>query len=66
MEEITIKLNTEKAEKLSIAIYNIFINNFFDFSEALKDLYNFDDLLKLNHLMIDLKSLIDIELTRDL
>ena len=64
MEEIKIKIETEKAEKLSIFINNAFINNFFDFSNALESIYNFNNLLKLKELMIYLKAVIDDELDK--
>lgn len=64
MEELKIKLETEKAEKISIFINNTFIYNFFDFSNALDSIYDFKSLLELKELMIYLKSVIDEELDK--
>ena len=65
MEQITIKLDQDKAEQISIVLYNLFIKDFFDFSQAIDENYmSFDELLKLCNLMIDLKACIDESLDK--
>lgn len=62
MENVTIKLKYEEAEKISQAIYNLFISNYYDVSEALEEIYDFDSIQELCHILINLKGAIDIEL----
>lgn len=63
--KLLVEMDYDKAEKISILLNNLFINDFFELSMALdEDFISFDDLLKIKDLMIYLKCYIDESLNK--
>lgn len=65
--KLNISIDYDKAEKISILLYNLFINDFFGFSNAISEDYiDFKTLLDIKELAIYLKCLIDESIDKDL
>lgn len=62
--KITITLTEEEAEKISMALNHIFIDNFFDISMALSELYTQQALCDVSFVAMNLKAKIDMELDK--